>query len=558
LTPCYYALQATLLVGAFAPASAQDPRLAARFPNTVAVRLTSIVDSAGHDGLPTEPLVLRALEGQAKSASTDQIVAAMNRLRGALQVSRRTLGADAPGVELTTAAAALQAGVAESKLAELHQLRGGMSVTVPLSAYLDLTSRGAPPDQAWDRISALAKRHANDADFGRLTPIDAGAKKTGRSGGTPVDERERSPAQARFETGGGASQLDQLTSSPLTSFSGGADARFGIAHFSFDGSRDDHIGVGVAGAMNGALRAQLHSGAWQIEVGPSVQAGRDIGSPWARSGSLDVSAVRDLGMVTMRGGLQMGMASARVGHATFYRPNFAADIRFGNFTFSPSWQSVAIHDSSLAVRFVADTINSERDTTYQARFRDVRDVGFGLKWASGRLSISGHLTQRFGTGVVAQTWWDGAAALRLTPIVSLTMKSGRIASEPVLGLRGGNYTTLGLRMDILQRAPVRDLPDLPDLADRAVVERLGPESVRLRFTLPSGVRVATLVSDLTEWRAVALSRTDDGRWELVLAAKSGVHRVNIRTDDGPWRAPPGLPATDDGFGAMVGLLVIDR
>lgn len=184
-----FAFQALLLLGSAVPLGAQDPRITARFPAAVAARLSSIVDSASHDGLPTDPLVLRALEGQVKSATTDQIVAAMNRLRGALSISRRTLGADASSVELTTAAAALQAGVPESRLAELHQLRGSMSVTAPLSAYLDLTSRGALPDAAWDRIAALAKRHASDADFGRITPADVGAKKPGRSGGPAAEEQ---------------------------------------------------------------------------------------------------------------------------------------------------------------------------------------------------------------------------------------------------------------------------------------------------------------------------------------------------------------------------------
>ena len=151
---------------------AQDPRLAERFTPAVASRLGAMIDSAGHDGLPTEPLVLRALEGQAKGATPDQIVGAMARLRSALGIARFTLGPASPAAELTTAAAALQAGVAESRLAELHQLRGGMPVTVPLDAYLDLIARGAPADRTWSRISDLARRRASDAEFVRLTPAD--------------------------------------------------------------------------------------------------------------------------------------------------------------------------------------------------------------------------------------------------------------------------------------------------------------------------------------------------------------------------------------------------
>jgi hypothetical protein len=161
-----------LLLCATLPLLAQDPRLAQRFSEPVAARLAANIDSAGHEGLPTEPLVLRALEGQAKGASEDQIVAALARLRTALRTARATLGPAAPEPELTTAAAALQAGVPEPRLAELHQLRGGMPVTAPLGAYLDLIARGAKADRAWSRISDLARRRATDVEFVRLTPAD--------------------------------------------------------------------------------------------------------------------------------------------------------------------------------------------------------------------------------------------------------------------------------------------------------------------------------------------------------------------------------------------------
>jgi hypothetical protein len=76
--------------------------------------------------------------------------------------------------------------------------------------------------------------------------------------------------------------------------------------------------------------------------------------------------------------------------------------------------------------------------------------------------------------------------------------------------------------------------------------------------LPPGTRRATLASDLTEWHATDLTRSDDGRWEIVLHAAAGVYRLNISTDGGPWRAPIGFPVTDDGFGTKAGLLVLDK
>lgn len=154
------------------PLKAQDTRLIDRFPPVVARRFLTVIDSAGREGLPIEPLVLRALEGGAKRATPDQIDGALRRLRDALLSAKLVLGPAANPAELTTAAAALQAGVAPGRLAELHQLRSGMPVTAPLGAYLDLIARGAQADRVWSRISDLARRRASDAEFVRLTPMD--------------------------------------------------------------------------------------------------------------------------------------------------------------------------------------------------------------------------------------------------------------------------------------------------------------------------------------------------------------------------------------------------
>lgn len=153
-------------------ARAQDGRITARFAAPVATRVNALLDSAQRAGLPTEPIVLRALEGHAKGIAPDRIIVALGRLRGALQTARTALGPASSTVELTTAAAALQAGVAEHRLIQLHQIRGTQSVAAPLGAYLDLVARGAEPDRAWAHVANLARRRAGDAEFVRLMPRD--------------------------------------------------------------------------------------------------------------------------------------------------------------------------------------------------------------------------------------------------------------------------------------------------------------------------------------------------------------------------------------------------
>jgi hypothetical protein len=164
------------LMAAASPARAQDPRIGARFSASDAARLTALIDSAGRENLPTDPLVLRALEGQAKNVPLDRIVDALDRLRDALHTAQTTLGPSASVPELTTAAAALQAGVPSTRLAELRQLRGGQPLTAPLGAYLDLVASGESASQAWRTVTDLARRRASDGDYVRLTN-DAASKR---------------------------------------------------------------------------------------------------------------------------------------------------------------------------------------------------------------------------------------------------------------------------------------------------------------------------------------------------------------------------------------------
>ena len=61
-------------------ASAQDQRLAQRLDSTTAVAVQQIVDSARRVGLPTEPLVQKALEGSTLGASGPRIETAVSAL----------------------------------------------------------------------------------------------------------------------------------------------------------------------------------------------------------------------------------------------------------------------------------------------------------------------------------------------------------------------------------------------------------------------------------------------------------------------------------------------
>jgi hypothetical protein len=67
-----------------------------------------------------------------------------------------------------------------------------------------------------------------------------------------------------------------------------------------------------------------------------------------------------------------------------------------------------------------------------------------------------------------------------------------------------------------------------------------------------------LIGDFTGWQPVPLTRLPDGTWSVTLTVDAGLHRMNVRVDDGPWGVPVGLTAVGDDFGGTVGVLEIAR
>lgn len=153
-----------LLVLGSTTVEAQEPRLAGRLPELARQRIEAVLDSARALGLPTEPLIDRALEGSAKGAPPGLIANAVIRLRDELVVVRTALGESASTAELTAGASALRAGVRSHDLARLRSLRSGRPVTIAAAVLADLVAAGVPADTALGAVLAIA-RDAEDADY---------------------------------------------------------------------------------------------------------------------------------------------------------------------------------------------------------------------------------------------------------------------------------------------------------------------------------------------------------------------------------------------------------
>lgn len=139
----------------------QDPRLERLDPETRS-RVVAVVDSARAVGLPSEPLIQRALEGVTKGAQGPRIVAAVRRLATDLGTARGALGSGATAPELEAGVAALRAGAGPQVLTQLREARRP-PLTMALAVLADLVTSGVPVDSA--SAIVLAATTARDADL---------------------------------------------------------------------------------------------------------------------------------------------------------------------------------------------------------------------------------------------------------------------------------------------------------------------------------------------------------------------------------------------------------
>ncbi|MEO8296121.1 MAG: hypothetical protein ABI613_11450 [Gemmatimonadota bacterium] len=157
-----------LLLACPALLRAQDPRLASRLDPATRRMVTALIDSAATAGLPTEPLIQKALEGASKGASGGRIVAALRTLAGNMETARAALGKGSREQEIVAGVAALRAGATTGAIRGLRLARADRDVAVPLAVLADLVGLGVNVEAAYESVLDLARTEADDAAFARL------------------------------------------------------------------------------------------------------------------------------------------------------------------------------------------------------------------------------------------------------------------------------------------------------------------------------------------------------------------------------------------------------
>jgi hypothetical protein len=146
----------------------EEARLRARLAPDVAAPVIEIVRSAASQGLPTSPLVARALEGASRQADGALILQAVRRHAMGLAAARRALGPSASPAELDAGAGALLAGMPEDSLVGLKRARPTGSLVIPLIVLSDFMARGVPPVSASGTLIAATRAGAADPALLRM------------------------------------------------------------------------------------------------------------------------------------------------------------------------------------------------------------------------------------------------------------------------------------------------------------------------------------------------------------------------------------------------------
>lgn len=127
-----------------------------RFDSLTANTLRGLFEDARDMGLPTRPLINRALEGAARRMSSERILRTVREFAAALNAARESLGATSTPDELAAGAAALRAGIDEATLQSVRRSNPRGSTEIALVVLTDLVSRGVPRPNARDAVNALS------------------------------------------------------------------------------------------------------------------------------------------------------------------------------------------------------------------------------------------------------------------------------------------------------------------------------------------------------------------------------------------------------------------
>lgn len=172
----------TLAAGTAANAAAQDAGLNLIRDGATRDIVRSLLGGALARGLPTGPLLSKALEGVAKKASPKSIREAMANLERRMRRANDLLAPDPTVDELAMGADALSVGVSEKTLKQMRAAAPKRSIALELGVLTELVARNVPPGRAARMILDLMARGATGV---QLTALSNDVQRDVAAGLTP-------------------------------------------------------------------------------------------------------------------------------------------------------------------------------------------------------------------------------------------------------------------------------------------------------------------------------------------------------------------------------------
>lgn len=191
------------------------------------------------------------------------------------------------------------------------------------------------------------------------------------------------------------------------------------------------------------------------------------------------------------------------------------------------------------------------------RRMSLTDAVVSTRWRVSEVDVDLALGRRFGHNTPELTIWGVSASRNLTSNLALVAGAGRAGSDPVTAVPGSRYLVMGLRLRLGPPASTAFGPQ-PAASDHTPF-RIGPPLPAGREVVvrAPGARQVELAGDFTDWKPVTLQPAGDHGWRAVLPIRSGLHRLAVRIDGGPWQAPPGARPIRNEFGGEVAEIVVE-
>jgi hypothetical protein len=228
--------------------------------------------------------------------------------------------------------------------------------------------------------------------------------------------------------------------------------------------------------------------------------------------------------------------------------DFGGSLRSGGFEASVSYDRQRTDDRPLmeaAGIFLTD----------QSTVNDFEDAGIAAHYERGRLTLDASHTWRTG---VRQTFarqraFAWSVEYLLSPRFSLAVGAGHQLADPLRGTPDAQLISASVRMVVLPWRAMAASRDAATTSARLVPGAGG--AVLIVHVVASDSARVEVAGSFSAWQSVMLRRTTDG-WEAQVALPSGTHRVAVRINGGPWRAPANLGKVRDEFGGEAGIVVV--